>query len=123
MSYFTAKRPSQRIVLPSDPSLWVEIYTTLTWKDEKNVANRLTTGALHADALLNSLIFDWNLTDEAGTTAPITEEYIDQLSRVDALALLNAIQDVKVEGGDETTKKSSSPKSRKHLAVQKPTPR
>lgn len=107
MSYF-AKQPVERVVLPSDKEVWVDVYKKFTWKQEKAIGVAVAAGVLHADAVLLNVIADWNLTDESGEVAPVDAEHIDMLAREDAIAIINAVNGVAVVDEDKETKKSSS---------------
>src|SRR6185437_11721788 len=109
MSYFT-KQPVQRVALPSNSELWVDVYTKFNWRQEKAVGMAVAAGGMYADAVLQSAIADWNLTDDNGI-APVDREHIDMLAREDAIAIYKVIEGLTVTDESKDAKKSSSNES------------
>jgi hypothetical protein len=108
MAYFT-KRPVQRVILPSDKDVWVDVYTKFTWKQEKDIGDAITAGKSHPDAILQNVIADWNLTDESDEVVAVDGDHIDLLERSDAIAIITAVNGLSVvEDGKEAKKTSSN---------------
>lgn len=109
MSYFQASRPTKRITLPSNPRYWVEIFSSLKYKEQHALASTLKDGEVDgmaaADLMLRSMIAGWNLDDDAGQVVPVTPENIELLEKQDVEAILTALQSV--ASVDEDEKKSS----------------
>jgi hypothetical protein len=99
MSYFQAEKGTRKVKLPSNDKYWVEISGDIKWGVSKHSLSVDGEGnvdmVMSADKLLRLLIKDWNLDDEKGEKAPITEEWIDRLEPADAIFL------VKEAGGDQ----------------------
>lgn len=99
MGYFQAEKGTRKIKLPSNDKYWVEISGDIKWGTSKHSLSVDGEGnvdmVMSADKLLRLLIKDWNLDDESGNKAPITEEWIDKLEPSDAIFL------VKEAGGDQ----------------------
>ena len=107
MSYFTSIRPTKKIEL-SDPAYWVEVYSAVTYKEQKALASiSELSNSQAADELFKSLIVSWNLDNEAGDVVPITPENLDLLSGQDSEIIMTALTD---SLGSATEKKSSTNK-------------
>ena len=105
MSYFSNQRPTEKVEL-TDSKYWVEIYTTVTYKEQKALAEIGESSATQAaDELLKSLVVGWNLDDENGDIVPVTQENLDLLSNKDAEIIMSAITK---SLGNTTQKKSST---------------
>jgi hypothetical protein len=102
MVYFD--RTVTRINLKSDPSLWVDLYTSLNWAEAK-IFYEAENGISRADLLLPKLIKEWNLT-EGEAIAPIDGAHIDLLENDDISVLINYLASITTVSADE--KKSSS---------------
>lgn len=99
MGYFEASKGTRKVKLPSNDKYWVELAGDIKWGVSKHSLSVDGEGnvdmVMSADKLLRMLIKDWNLDDEQGNKAPITEEWIDRLEPSDAMYL------VKEAGGDQ----------------------
>ena len=100
MSYLD--RPTRKITFPSNPQLYAELYTELTWNDSKAFRDNEEN-----DQNLFRLIKDWNLDIE------LTYENLQQLRRVDIGALFTAFNEiVNAEAAElSKTEKKKEPKS------------
>lgn len=91
MSYFTSERPTTKVEL-TNPAYWVEIYSAITYKEQKALATLgENTNAQTADELLKAMIVSWNLDDESGNVVPITNENMDLLEGKDSEIIISAI--------------------------------
>ena len=105
MSYFSNQRPTRKVEL-TDPAYWVEIYTSVTYKEQKALATiSEVSNTQAADELFKSLIVSWNLDDESGVIVPVTQESLDLLSNKDSEIIMTAITE---SLGDGVQKKSST---------------
>lgn len=91
MSYFNAQQTTQ-VDLPNN--YWVKVKKDLRFGDVKNFLQVSDDGKISnvaaIDAFMKSVIVEWNLDDGDGLIAPIDSEHINQLSKEDAIAIVNA---------------------------------
>lgn len=108
MGYFD--RQTKRIELVSDKTLWVEIYSLLTWGELK----QFDIGAdgslvIPLEKAIPMLLVDWNL-EEDDKKVPLDEDHINLLKKPDVEAIITAVNGVIAESTDDTKKKTSSKK-------------
>ncbi|MDL2342309.1 MAG: hypothetical protein QFB87_04510 [Patescibacteria group bacterium] len=108
MPYFIEQQYNT-VQLPSQPTYWIKLCTTLKWKEVKAFANINEKGDVTyaLDQLLLTLIKEWNLDDDQGEVLEISQENIDRLTREDIEVLIAAVGSV-VESQTPDQKKSSS---------------
>lgn len=111
MGYFAAERPTTRVTLPTSSTYWVDVYSTVKYREQQRFA-ALTDAegkfdaAAALDTMLQAMIAGWNLDDDNGTVVEVTPENVGQLDKADVEAILAQIQSVIAV--DEDEKKSSS---------------
>lgn len=110
MGYFD--RETKRIQLVSDPTLWAEIYSLLTWGELRQF-DIGPDGSLviSLEKALPMLLVDWGF-EKDGQKVPLDEEHINLLKKPDIEAIIAAVNGVISDSTDlnDNTKKKTSPK-------------
>jgi ABC-type transport system substrate-binding protein len=110
-----ADRPTEKVVLVTNPDYWISIYSSMTYGDRK-AFNALGTDdtSVAADVALKRLICDWNLDDSTGNKLEINDTNIDALDEQDISKVMDTLVNVvqhKESKEVKTEKKSSIEKS------------
>lgn len=112
MGYFKSddQLKTKKVTLPSNKEYWVEVKTEVYYGDT------IKAGAIRQDGtpdlvasgtgMLQQMIVAWNLDDDAGNVLEVNKDNIYKLNQKDAMAIINALNDVEVETPAE--KKSST---------------
>lgn len=89
MPTYTNKRNLKTVSLPSTEGSEIVIYTNLVYGEVEQIYSSEKTDLSKAIDVLVALIEKWNLTDENGTTLPITAETLKKFDVGDISFLLS----------------------------------